>query len=329
MNGSSDVKTVEKRLAVYNPDTQLNVYLNAVSEVSSLCFAALMGKLEDKHELSLDKIREWRKDITLKRTDAEIYLESEKLKVQMEGVSATENIDEIKLQMDKDLVKIRQRNEILRHRNEMLRAMNSHIDLVNEELEDMQGGRSRLSASQEEWEEQLGAKAVATMLRANIFKRQIVKVRDGEDTEYEHEELSVSSNFSRNTEDLRRTNDSMKGSVQRLQSELKDYQSKWLHNAGLFDKIADVLKDELTKRDLIIPVGPRDMESDERKEGHNGEQDEEGDNEDEDDNNGVEIDEEDWERGGDDDEEEEIEGTEGTEGDHDMDSVLRVNSDET
>ncbi|SCU98660.1 LADA_0H14554g1_1 [Lachancea dasiensis] len=251
MNKSNEIKAVERRLAVYNPDTQLNTYLSAVSELSTVCFAALTGKLEDKHALSLENVQNWRKNLKLKRLDAELYVEVEKLKVAMEAQSADQNIDEIKQHLKKDLTKLSEGNEVMRRRNMMLRTLNSHIDLVNEQMEDMQRGRSKLSAPHDEWEKQLGTDEVTAMLDANVLKRELVKVREG-DTEIEYEELSLLANFSKDTTELQRTNSSMKDSAKRLRTELQEYQDKWSHNAGLFDKISDVLKEELAKRELSV-----------------------------------------------------------------------------
>ncbi|CEP61668.1 Mft1p LALA0_S03e08108g [Lachancea lanzarotensis] len=250
MSDQASEKAVEKRLAVFNPDNSLNAYLNAVSELSSVSFAAIVGKLEDKHELSLEKIQEWKNLYELKRQDAELYVEAEKLRVGVENSSATANVSNIKRTLTEDLSTTRDRNKILRQRNARLRDMNSHIDLVNEQVEGMQKSKSKLSASQEEWEKRLGARAVAQMLRAKVFRRQMVKVRE-EDAEVEYEELSVLANFSKSGRDLERTNESMKQSIRRLQQELQDYQDKWSHNAQLFDRIATVLEDELVSRNLV------------------------------------------------------------------------------
>ncbi|CUS20184.1 LAQU0S01e00892g1_1 [Lachancea quebecensis] len=268
MSSVNDVKKVERRLAVYSPDTQLNTYMNAVSELGSLCFSILVGKLDEKHELTRERLQAWKEEIKFKHAEARMYVESEKLKIRAENESASENIEEIKRQMESELALIRRKNSITRQRNEKLRAMNSHIDLVNEQLEDMYRGKSRVSATREEWERQLGRHAVESLLNSNVFDKNVVKVRDGS----EREELSVMSNFSRRADELKKTNDSMKKTVQRLQVELADYKKKWAHDAGLFDKITEVLKDELVKRDLIKPQGK----------GQANEDDEEGEDEDED-----------------------------------------------
>ncbi|SCU97760.1 LAFA_0G13102g1_1 [Lachancea sp. 'fantastica'] len=250
MSHQTSERAVEKRLAVYNPDNSINGYLNAVSELSTVSFAAILGKLEDKHELSLEKIKEWRNSFGLKREDAEVYVETEKLRVGAENSSAAANIANIKQTLTEDLSTTKARNKILRERNARLRDMNSHIDLVNEQIEDMQKTKSRLSAPQEEWEKRLGARAVAQMLRARVFRRQMVKVRE-DDADVEYEELSVQANFSKSAPELERTNESMKQSIRRLQQELHDYQDKWSHNAQLFDRIADVLQDELAIRNVV------------------------------------------------------------------------------
>ncbi|SCU90484.1 LAME_0E08746g1_1 [Lachancea meyersii CBS 8951] len=262
MNNQTTDRAVDQRLAVYNPDNQLNAYLNAVSELTTVSFATITGTLEDKHELSLKKINQWRSTFDLKRADAEIYVETEKLKVGIENSSAAANIENIKRAMTEDLSTLQERNKILRERNDRLRAMNSHIDIVNEKIEDMQKGKSKLSASQEEWEKHLGSKAVAQMLRAKIFRRQMTKVRE-EDADVEYEELSVQANFSTSAKDLERTNDSMKQSIRRLHEELREYQDKWSHNAQLFDKIADVLKEELVSRKVVKSVESKEDDSEE------------------------------------------------------------------
>ncbi|CAR22974.1 Mft1p [Lachancea thermotolerans CBS 6340] len=258
MSSDNDGRKVERRLAVYSPDTQLNTYMNAVSELGSLCFSILVGKLDEKHELTQERLQAWKEEIQFKHSEAQMYVEFEKLKVKVENESASENIEEIKRQMESELAQIRRKNDVTRQRNEKLRAMNSHIDLVNEQLEDMHRGKSRVSATREEWERQLGRPAVESLLDSNVFDKNIVKVRDGD----EREELSVVSNFSRRADELKKTNDSMKKTAQRLQVELANYKEKWAHDASLFDKITEVLKDELVKRDLFRPQGKNQADED-------------------------------------------------------------------
>ena len=252
-----------------------------------MCFNVLSGKLEETHAFSPEKLSSLRNDLKLKQLDAQMFLETEKLKIRTEEESASHNIEEIKRSMEIDLESLRHSNRNMRQRNEVLRAMNSHIDLVNEQLEEMHRGKSKLSAAPEEWEQQLGPQAVANLLKSGVLTKSTVKVRDADSDSVERVELSVVSNFSKATGELKRTNDSMKESIQRLQLELTDYKDKWAHNAGLFDKITDVLKDELAQRESMKPEGGVEDEEDAEDEEEEEEEEDEDKEDDDDDDDDV------------------------------------------
>ncbi|SCV02628.1 LAMI_0H01310g1_1 [Lachancea mirantina] len=243
---------VDKRLQVYSPETQLNNYINTAQEVGSLCYAILMGQGLEAQSLSQDNVEKLKRSLSLKKVEAKLYADAEYQKIRAEDEASNKNIERIKAAMKETLPRIKKLKEEFNQRNKVLRAYNSDIDMVNDRLKEMHKGKSRLTASREKWEQKLGTETVAKLIASKILVVRFGKANT--------EELSVYSDFSQDTMELRKQNSMMKGDIQRLKEELDSYKSKWLHDVGLVDKIRDVLRDEIDRRQLPTSSSTQDVD---------------------------------------------------------------------
>ncbi|SCV99390.1 LAFE_0A02124g1_1 [Lachancea fermentati] len=263
MGIEDEIRQVDKRLAVYSPDTQLNNYINAASDVNGLCYSILNGKLSDEDDLTKEKLNKLKREIRLKLIEAQLYIDSEKIKTKIEDEASQENIDQIKRQMKDNLPLIQKLNDEIRRRNHMLKSMNAHISMANDILADMFNGNSELSATKEKWENILGATAFAKLSSSGVFKSRISFKEGVDGDKKEIEELVVYSNFSKDTSALKKTNELVKGDIKRLTEELASYKAKWSHNAEVFDKISEILKVEMAERNILKPEEPEDKDEEE------------------------------------------------------------------
>ncbi|AAS52813.1 AER130Wp [Eremothecium gossypii ATCC 10895] len=230
------MQQVQKRLAVYQQGSYFASYLSSVGQVHELCQAILLGQLDEEHAFSQEAVQRLRDDIKVKYLENKIMIESDKLRTDLQDSAVETGVGLLKERLPERMAAVEELAKEMEVRNARLRQMTRDVEAFNRETRQLATNATTLRWERKEWENLLGVEEFGRLLESGIFQQErsglyLVKERlfEGED-------------------ELQRINALMKADIERLSRELQQYQARWLQNAGVLERIGQILEQETLLR---------------------------------------------------------------------------------
>ncbi|AMD22072.1 HGL268Wp [Eremothecium sinecaudum] len=248
------VQQVQKRLAVYQQGSQFSYYLSSVSQLYEICQSVLMGNLTEESQFNEASLTKLRQNIGTKYVENKIMIECEKMKVNVQDISVESALENAKADLKEVLPSLREFRNELESRNERLEQMAKDIKDFNYENHQLAIAMTTLKLSKEAWVDLLGEAAFDKLLASKVFHVE----RNGLYT--------IRERLLEPEDELRRINSVMKDDIRRLNQDLQNYQSKWLQNAEVVERIGEVLRQGLVDRSDVVKPGDVDIDEEEEDE---------------------------------------------------------------
>ncbi|AGO12477.1 AaceriAER130Wp [[Ashbya] aceris (nom. inval.)] len=230
------MQQVQKRLAVYQQGSYFASYLSSVGQVHELCQAILLGQLSEEHSFSQETIQKLRDDIRVKYLENKIMIESDKLRTDLQDSAVESGVGLLKARLPERVTAVEELGQELEARNTRLRQMTRDVEAFNRENRQLATSATTLRWERKEWENLLGVEEFGRLLESGIFQQE----RSGL--------FQVKERLFEGEDELQRINALMKADIERLSRELQQYQARWLQNAGVLERIGQILEQEAILR---------------------------------------------------------------------------------
>lgn len=258
----AQIKQVKEKVLFSEFDTPFSRYFDLVGKVTKLSNQVLNATLTDdtetdngrKNTLSDTLVRELKESSELHFLDAQSSIEVKKVAFENWQQSNDKVKDNIETNAEQAIPQLKDIHTRLRSRIMKIRKIYENVQMVNREFEALSEGRTSLTVSREEWEEELGKD-----ITDELIQKKYLKVDTNSRYSEKSEKFRVYDDFSKGPKEAKRLNVNMKSDIAKLGQELSIYKDKWRKDADIFSNITNILQDELVRRNV-------EMENDENME---------------------------------------------------------------
>ncbi|KAG0670910.1 hypothetical protein C6P45_001675 [Maudiozyma exigua] len=255
---SNEIRQIKDKVSYSEIDTCFTKYMEGVTNTINLCNKVLHGELpkpiEDNKETLIfnsDTVRklseltdlhflEVQSSIDIKKTTVENWQQSnDKVKNDIEN-NVSEVIPELKAIHGR-----------LRGRIQKIEALYQSVRFINNGFSELATKKTELTVTQEEWEDELGKELTKELidkkcLQTGSNSRYANSGKNGNPTKARY---GAYEDFSKGPKEAKQLNETMKSDIEKLTKEIDDFKKKWEKDADVSTKVANVLQEELSRRD--------------------------------------------------------------------------------
>lgn len=249
----SQKEIIEVQTKVFHTDADnaYNSYLDILERVSKLSYNILNGTLEESdyettafNEVNMNKLKQ---QAQLAYINLQTSMDMKKTKIENWDQSNKEKLQKTAEHVDTTLPILRDMRENIQNKMRRLRNMYDSVETLNQELMTISKGRLLLVATKSEWESKLGAELTSKLIEERYLTQNDKNSRYiTSETKYQ-----IYDSFGTSVSELQHINRSLKSDLNNLKGNVEVYKEKWMEDSKVLMKVADVLKEEMIKRNMI------------------------------------------------------------------------------
>lgn len=213
-----------------------------------------MGNLTEECNFNKESLCKLRANIGTKYVENKIMIECEKVRAAVHEYGVEMTLNRAKNQLEGISSELCAFKKEFETRNYRLEQLSKDAQDFNYENHQMGIDMTILKLSKEAWEDLVGAKSFEKLQEIDVLHLEA-------DGLYRMKERLVEGE-----EELKCINSVMKSDIERLKKDLNHYQSKWLQNAEVIEKIGQVLEQSLIERNLEVKSNGNEADMEEEEE---------------------------------------------------------------